>query len=175
MSDKRLLVQAGEFAAVLKVAARDGRRSPVLREAWDTRRFAHSLKTVPLLQLGRISRLAPISPRQELSACLITRNSQWVCQSLPLGVRRTIEEPPWGGGTQDVNRPSCNSGKACSGRGAQGRGNSPFIRGKMKMGTSLFKAHRGTARILGAISRERGARAAVCLYLLRARFKLSRR
>lgn len=35
-TDKRLMVQAGEFAAVLKVATRDGATlSPVLREAWD--------------------------------------------------------------------------------------------------------------------------------------------
>jgi hypothetical protein len=67
--DKRLMVQAGEFAAVLKVVTRDGATlSPVLREAWDGKVLARYQRTVRRPRPARTSRLLRTSRTRSLSA-----------------------------------------------------------------------------------------------------------
>ena len=104
VDDKRLLVQAGEFAAVMKVAARDGATlSSTLREAWDGKTLRTLAKNSPATATGAHISISAHITREELVRLLdnldiangFANRFLWACA-------KRSKELPWGGGTQDV-------------------------------------------------------------------------
>ena len=101
--DKRLMVQAGEFAAVLKVATRDGSTlSPVLREAWDGKVLRTLSKNNPATATGAHVSITAHITHEELARGLdsteiangFANRFVWVCA-------RRSKLLPWGGSVQD--------------------------------------------------------------------------
>ena len=102
--DKRLTVQAGEFASVLKVAGREGATlSPVLREAWDGKTLRTLAKNSPATATGaHISIVAHITQEELVRSLDSTEVANgfanrflWVCA-------RRSKILPWGGNTLDA-------------------------------------------------------------------------
>ena len=97
------MIQAGEFAAVLKVATRDGATlSPVLREAWDGKTLRTLAKNSPATATrAHISITAHIT-HEELARSLdsteiangFANRFVWVCA-------RRSKLLPWGGSVRD--------------------------------------------------------------------------
>ncbi|HJU29650.1 MAG TPA: DUF3987 domain-containing protein, partial [Candidatus Binataceae bacterium] len=103
VTDKRLMVQAGEFAAVLKVATRDGSTlSPVLREAWDSKTLRTLAKNSPATATGAHISITAHITHEELERALdsteiangFANRFAWVCA-------RRSKLLPWGGTVQD--------------------------------------------------------------------------
>ena len=98
------MVQAGEFAAVLKVATRDGATlSPVLREAWDGKTLRTLAKNSPATATGAHISITAHITHEELARSLdsteiangFANRFMWVCA-------RRSKLLPWGGSVRDT-------------------------------------------------------------------------
>lgn len=103
-SDKRLLVHAGEFAAVLKVSGRDGATlSPVLREAWDGRTLRTLSKNNPATATGaHISMIAHITHEELVRALDSTEAANGFANRFVWACAKRSKQLPWGGTSQEV-------------------------------------------------------------------------
>ena len=101
--DKRMMIQAGEFAAVLKVATRDGATlSPVLREGWDGKTLRTLAKNSPATATGAHISITAHITHEELARSLdsteiangFANRFVWVCA-------KRSKLLPWGGAVRD--------------------------------------------------------------------------
>jgi hypothetical protein len=101
--DKRLMVQAGEFAAVLKVANRDGATlSPVLREAWDGKTLRTLAKNNPATATGAHISITAHITREELERGLDTTEiANGFANRFTWVSARRSKLLPWGGTVHD--------------------------------------------------------------------------
>ena len=175
VTDKRLMVHAGEFAAVLKVATRDGATlSPVLREAWDGKTLRTLAKNSPATATGAHVSITAHITHEELVRGLdsteiangFANRFVWVCA-------RRSKLLPWGGTLQDFRLDDLGHASAAHRRGsAQGRRIFLRRRRQASMGTGISGTDSSQARTARCNRRpQRGSRPTLRLYLRGARFQ----
>jgi hypothetical protein len=153
-SDKRLLVQAGEFAAVLKVGAGEGSTlSPVLREAWDSKALRTLAKNSPATASGaHISIIGHITHEELVRALDATESANgfanrfvWVCA-------KRSNMLPWGGTVQNIRLDDLAVVVSRAAEAARKAGEFEFDQGGARLWEQIYpKLTEGKPGLLGAI------------------------